>query len=515
MAGHWSQFNLPDTSTGAFLADVMILLTDGSILFHNGYVDNLSNASQWLRLTPDRNGNYETGTWSAQLEMQFARQWFASGILKDGRCFVIGGEFCSDPAHQSDAPSGEIFDPKANTWSAINKPPEFDFICGDCNGSVLSDGRVLLGAPNSDAFPLSKLTAIWEPINDKWIQAGLEFGSLPSTTKTDPFMEESFALLPDGSVLVPSVQNTPQAQRYVPSLDRWVDCDPSPSNLALTTLNGVSVMETGPIILLPTGSALVIGGTGQIAIFTPGPKPTDKGSWKRGPSCPKDKSDKPNWPTLTVLDSPGCLLPSGKVVFLAGNAVLTNNDYFSSNPVFLEYDPQSAATTVPSLDSQPQLPAKNQTWQSSFLLLPTGQLLCSAQTNTLSLYTPDAASLPNPAWKPAHISVPTTLTCGRSYTVSGTQINGLSQGVGYGDDGGMATNYPIVRLRNATTAQVIYLTSYDFSSMGVATGTRVPDDSQSCTIDIPSTVPIGSWKLAVVANGIQSDDIAVDVAAQR
>jgi hypothetical protein len=162
---------------------------------------------------------------------------------------------------------------------------------------------------------------------------------------------------------------------------------------------------------------------------------------------------------------------------------------------------------------QPALPAGNWTWQSCFLMLPTGQLLCSAQTNRLFLYTPDPASgHPDHDWRPAHIEVPDCMVPGHSYRLSGTQINGLSQAVCYGDDGGMATNYPIVRLRHPASGHVVYVRTHDFSTMGVATGRHVPADLCSCTIDIPSSMPLGHWELVVVANGIASEKISVSIA---
>jgi len=95
----------------------------------------------------------------------------------------------------------------------------------------------------------------------------------------------------------------------------------------------------------------------------------------------------------------------------------------------------------------------------------------------------------------------------------GTQINGLSQAVCYGDDAGMATNYPIVRLTNPISGQVVYNRSHDFSTMGVAAaGPHAPDDRHSCMIDIPSSLPLGHWGLVVVANGIASDLIPVRIA---
>lgn len=518
MAGTWITFDAPDTSSGKFNADLMILLTDGSVLIHNGFVTTVDNANQWLRLTPDQHGKYETGSWSAEIDMKTARQWFASGVLKDGRVFAIGGEHTNDPGSPEDSPLGEIFDPQTNTWSSLSKPSAFDFIRGDCNGAVLEDGRVLLGGPATSGGPSTwpKRTAIWDAAANSWVEAGLKFGSVATTTKKDPFEEETFALLRGGDVLVPSVRDTPKAQRYVPSLDDWVNCANSPVKLAITTLGGATVFETGPTIVLPDGRAFVIGGTGRTAIFTPGPNPASPGSWTKGPVFPNDTSSSPNWPLLTALDAPACLLPSGKVVLMAGTTTPDFGDFFSLNPVLLEFDPAGAAGVLPELDVQPALPPTNFTWQSCFLLLPTGQLLCSAQTNTLFLYTPDpAAGAPHPSWRPAHIAVPASMKPGHSYTLSGTQLNGLSQAVGYGDDAGMATNYPIVRLTHPATGQVVYLRSHHFSTMGIATGHKLPHDRKSCVIDIPSTLPVGRWKLTVVANGIHSESIWVDIGIHR
>ena len=184
---------------------------------------------------------------------QYARQWFASGVLRDGRVFAIGGEYSTDPASTSDAWSGETFDPQTNTWTPISKPAAFEFVRGDCNGSVLADGRVLIGGASVTEPPStwSNLTAIWDPAHDSWVQAGLEFGAVAATTKEDPFEEETFNLLPDGSILVPAVRDAPKAQRYLPWLDQWVDCAPCPVTLPVGSINGTLEEETGPTVLLP------------------------------------------------------------------------------------------------------------------------------------------------------------------------------------------------------------------------------------------------------------------------
>jgi hypothetical protein len=524
MVSTWQTITLPSTVTsgGTFSPDVMLLLTDGSVFIHN------RGGNEWLRFFPDPLSGYAGAAWLTQFtesDMANTRQYFASGVLKDGRVFAIGGE---DSDAGGDTPLGEIFDPQTNLWTAIAKPsPAFDFVRGDCNGSVLSDGRVLLGGASLTEPPStwSNRTAIWDPSNNSWIEAGLQNGALSNTDKEDPFEEESFALLPDGSVLVPAVRDTPKAQTYVPSSDDWKDCNPSPVNLAINAIGGTIVDETGPIILLPDGRAFVVGGTGQTAVFTPGPNPGDPGSWTVGPTLPADTSASPNWPTLTALDAPACLLPNGKVVLMGGTTTPLSGDFFSKDPVFFEYDPNSTATTMPNLDVQPTLPPSpggSWTWSCNLLLLPTGQLLCACASfdpsfftlpGPLLLYTPDPLTQgsPAPSWRPANISVPTTMLVGYSYTLSGTQINGLSQAVAYGDDNGMATNYPIVRLTDPSTSppSVFYLRSYNFLSMGVATGSTV----QTCTIDIPSNFGTGCdrWNLEVIANGIPSVSVPITI----
>src|ERR1035441_10123572 len=124
MSSRWTHFNGPGAGTPQpFLADIMVLLTDGSVLIHMAGPNEsppsiwgfVWGAREWRRLTPDLSqpDPYAHGTWSAALEMKNARQYFSSGMLLDGRVFVIGGEYFVDwQSPQTvllDSPLGEIF----------------------------------------------------------------------------------------------------------------------------------------------------------------------------------------------------------------------------------------------------------------------------------------------------------------------------------------------------------------------------------------------------------------------
>ncbi len=100
---------------------------------------------------------------------------------------------------------------------------------------------------------------------------------------------------------------------------------------------------------------------------------------------------------------------------------------------------------------------------------------------------------------------------GSTYTLQGRQINGLSQCVYYGNDATQATNYPIVRLESNVTSDIYYCRTADFSTMGLQTGTVV----HSCRFKVPSSVPLGSYCLRLIANGIPTATCRNVVVTQR
>ena len=97
---------------------------------------------------------------------------------------------------------------------------------------------------------------------------------------------------------------------------------------------------------------------------------------------------------------------------------------------------------------------------------------------------------------------------GQSYAISGTQFNGLSQAQALGDELQAPTNYPLVRIVNRASGHVAYARTHDHSSMGVATGDLVV----TTTFDVPPGLESGPSDLFVVANGIPSQPVSVDVA---
>jgi hypothetical protein len=72
------------------------------------------------------------------------------------------------------------------------------------------------------------------------------------------------------------------------------------------------MQEIGPV-LLPDGRVFAIGGSTHTALYTEPLHHKDPGSWVNGPEM-KDASNNP----LTAIDAPAALLPSGKMLFSAG-----------------------------------------------------------------------------------------------------------------------------------------------------------------------------------------------------
>jgi hypothetical protein len=450
MSGTWQPLNNQPT----FNPSTMLLLTDGTVMVQS-YCSN-----NWWRLAPDATGSYVNGTWSRLADSPTAPMYYASAVLADGRVFIAGGEY--DNCARADLYAAQIYDPIWNCWTNLPLPAGWTAI-GDAPCCVLPDGRVLVGSIGDTQ------TAIYDPVSNTWT---------PSAGKASTASEETWALLPDETVLTVECFNSPHTEKYVSAADAWVTAGSTPSDIILESLN-----EIGPALLLPDGRVFFVGGNGSTALYTPPPVANLQGSWTMGPTFPN------SWKSP---DAPGVLLPNGRVLCVAG----PDAGGWASPTHFFEFDGTS-------LNAVPD-PANNNdvTYNGRLLLLPSGQVLYANQAS-IQVYTPDSG--PNPAWQPVITSYPSTVHIAQTCTLQGQLLNGLSQACSYGDDCTNATNYPLVRLESGSN--VWFCRTFGHSSMGVATGFS----TQSTNFTIPCGVPVGSYNLCVIANGIESDCVAVDV----
>jgi hypothetical protein len=450
-----------------FATSTMLLLTDGRVICQK------DGSPDWSALTPDSHGSYKNGAWTPIAPMAIWRRYYASAVLANGKVFVAGGE----NAPTGDTNECEIYDPVADSWTAISPPAGWTSI-GDAPCAVLDDGRVLIGDINTTR------TVIYDPVAGAWTGTG---------TKGDRSSEETWTLLRDGSVL--TVQCNPvypkASERYVPSLGAWVDAGSTQADLVAHTFS----TEIGPAILLGNGRVVAFGGTGRTAVYAPdhgGP-----GVWSHGPDFPVGTDGQ----LMTVRDAPAVLLPNGRVLCCAGLA--TGGSGWGGPPEFFEYDPEDdllhSVATPPLNASVP--------YRGRMLMLPTGQVLYACGHSNLSIGTP-ARREPRreEELEPEITEVADELISGGQHKVRGRRFNGFSQACSYGDDCSCATNYPIARLRYEG-GRVVYCRTFDHSTMAVATRHRVVHT----TMEVPASAPSGRAHLEIVANGIASDPVEVRV----
>jgi Kelch motif protein len=480
MVGTWQPLlNQPN-----FNAETMLLLTDGTVMCHEYFTN------RWHRLTPYRTGNYVNGTWSSLQSMAdnsaipaskggptFAPLYFASAVLADGTVFVAGGEDNNNiEVKPPEILAVEVYDPVSDRWTIVN-PPTWWIQIGDAPSCILPDGRLLLGSITSFS------TAIYDP-NIQSFVAGANKGDISA--------EETFTLLPNNTVLTIQCSNIPNTERYLPDRNQWISDHGTPSALPQSCPGNVA--EIGPAVLLPDGRVFAIGATGNTALYTPALNRSNQGSWTSGPTLMDNNGN-----TAFPMDAPAVLLPNGKVLCVGGPSPPCD---YPTPTIFFEYDP---VTNTAAVITSPHN-GGGKPYNGRFLLLPSGQVLFSnSTTNDVEVYTPDGQ--PNAAWKPTIINCPDTMGQGHTYSITGTQFNGLSQACSYGDDAQMATNYPIIRLTNKRTGTVTFLRTFNHSTMAVATG----NTPVSTDVQVPVGMPTGQWSLVVIANGIESNPFPVTI----
>lgn len=481
------------TNTPPFNPGAMLLLTDGRVLVHSEPNCNgcqSTDYNSWYTFTPDENGSYLNGTWTkVAAPSGYSPLYFGSAVLPDGKVIVEGGEYdCSsgtcNAAWQN---HGALYDPAANSWTAVSPPAGWTSI-GDAQSVVLPNGTYMQSNCCTLAFKegtvpqaalFNESTLSWTAVND--------------TGKTDEFDEEGWTLLPNGKILtvdayVGSYNATgTNSEIYTPRTQTWKSAGSTIQQLwdSACGQQTAASYELGPGVLRPDGTVFYTGanscGAGHTAIYN-----SHTGTWTAGPDFTG---------TFAADDAPAALEPNGNVIVFTGTGV-----EFSPPGQFFEWN----GTTL-STFTTPSSAVTDGSFVGHLLVLPTGQIMFTDFSTTVQILTP--AGSPNPSWAPTITRSPTALGAGKTYSISGTQFNGLSQGSAYGDDFQNATNYPLVRIVNTHTGHVFYCKTHGHSTMAVATGSA----KVSTHFDVPTTLETGESQLFVVANGIPSNGVSVTV----
>lgn len=444
----------------------MLQLTDGRVMIHR------EGDREWYAWTPDAFGSYRNGTIAQVASTRWTRLYYASGVFADGRVIVAGGEY-SDGGSETN--KTEVYNPQTNVWTEISAPSGWSNI-GDAPNVILVDGRFFLGSI------FDRRTALLNPLTLTWT-AGPQ---APNSQLT----EETWILLPEGTALKWHCVGHPGSAKYNPGTNSWVNCGNTPVDLVLP-----QSYETGAAILMPDGRTFCIGGTPRTALYTQGALPSDPGSWAAGPNTPTIGGR-----NIGAEDAPAAFLPNGDVLCCFG-PVTANGGTFESPTYFFEYR-AATNTLVRTIDP----PGSNDVpYRGHMLVLPTGEVAWCNGNNGIYLYT-NGSTYQN-AWRPTITALSSELIRGATETLSGKQLNGVTNGSSYGDEAYSATNYPLVRLTSRSNGQVYYARTFDHSTMGVQTGNAVV----STNFVVGASVPTGLYDLEVVASGIPSRKSLVGV----
>jgi hypothetical protein len=332
--------------------------------------------------------------------------------------------------------------------------------------------------------------------------------TLTGTGKGDANQEEGWTLLPGGKVLTIDVNQSGSKnyELYDSTSGLWS----TPSNNTVVELYGHSndgYPEIGPAVLRPGGpsslGAVPSDGTNtsHTAIYN-----VSAGTWTQGPDLPSVAIGTQNYP-LTMGDAPAALLRNGKVLISASPYAPGQ----SLSSYFFVFDGTSLCQLT---QNAPASLAASWNSLEEMLMLPTGQVLITGSFDpTINpnqyfyTFAPTDSTLYSGAPTINTQLAPTIIHWSTTYQLYGTGFNGVSQESAYGDDFQNATNYPLVRITNTGTGHVFYLRTHDHSTMGVATG-GVPTYTH---FDVPSGLETGLSHLVVIANGLASSGITVNV----
>lgn len=452
-------------------AGTAILRTDGSILVQEltgpASQGGVATGNRYL-FVPNQKGNYSAGSWHfLSTQFSYAPLYFASAVLPDGRIIMEGGEY--DFSNKNDTTQGAILGMN-NKFTSVGPPSSWSTI-GDAPGVVLPNGNFMMGdCCSSQQAILNAKTLSW---------------TATGSGKLDSNSEEGWTLLPDGDVLTLDTQNFQGAELYHYKTGNWTSANKLPFPGLTQVCQAGTVPEIGPAVLRPNGTVFATGANGFTMIYN-----SKTGTWSKGPIFPSA-----NGFQFGVADGPAALLPNGHVLVMASSI----GPCYETGALFYSFDGTN-------LNSEPLPPNSGNevSFDGRMLVLPSGNILFTDGTQDVEIYSPVGSA--QSSWAPTITSFPSSVSPTQTYTLKGTQFNGLSQGAAYGDDAQSATNFPLVRIKNNSTGDVFYAITKNFSS-GVATGSTIV----STQFTVTGSTELGASTLVVVANGIASNPVNIKV----
>jgi Abnormal spindle-like microcephaly-assoc'd, ASPM-SPD-2-Hydin len=447
---------------------VMLQLRDGRILVHE---EQSGNSTAWHILTPDSTGSYVNGTWSSggNLPSGYSPWFFGSQVLLDGKTIAVeGGEYNNGHSAWTNLGALGTISGSTITWTS-NSPPAGWNNLGDAESVILADGTYM------QSNCCTPQNALFNGPNS-WTATG----SVNQSSND----ESGFTLLTNDLVLTVDAKSsscgTSQgSELYDQGTGVW-SCGP----ILPVQLYNPNDEELGAAVLMYNNQVLQMGGNViATAIYD-----VASNTWTAGPT-PLSGMDQ--------ADGPAALEPNGKVLAMFSPGL------FQGGCQFQEYDP---ITNIFSNTANPQNCPSDSSYVGHLMILPTGQIMFTDFSGRVEIYTPAPAVVAGvaPTINPISGSIGSPST---NNALSGTQLNGLTENNAYGDDYQGATNYPLVRLTQvAAPNNVYYATTHDETTHSIA-----PSTSNSTKFDVPAGLPAGSYDLVVVANGIESNTLVVDV----
>ncbi len=530
--GVWG--NVTPTLPGSDGAMNMLLLPDGTVMIHGAGNSSPNGASpNWYLLSPNSTpGSLTSGSYAVTnnsittlAAMTTGRRFFASEVLPNDTVFVYGGENINTTPGQVEANSGEYFtlgQSSTTAWGTIPAiPTTAGFLpsnqFGDQATELLSGNRILStdpgdGIAGNNSFIFNVPSSVPTNQNDAsgtWTATASTAATASLNTTGDN--EDNWLLLPNGDVLdyevrLSDANVSASGQLYVPaggaipandiaanggvatSVGQWVNAS---TGLIQLTSSGLGNGDLGPGVLLPfyapfNGPAgMYFGASGSTAFYNPADN-----TWTSSTTNVFDAEPTYNIPggannvQLGSQDGPAAVLPDGEVLVAlsppgTGGAYPGPTRLYLFNPNLTTGASASAFTDVTAPDStlaSTANPANSpgNCYHESMLVLPTAQILMSDNTNTLWLYTPTGTTAtPLPGTQPTITSITINPATGLPQ-ITGTNLNGPTEGAYYGDDQEMSSNYPLVQLTDLA-GNITYATSSNWQTGIVGAGDPTVD----------------------------------------